>query len=196
MDPNNPPIWSNPSFMDFNSYGDQSAAQLPYTHPDWSGRPDQRDQRISGGGFNPIFQSSTPYLSQPNSYGAPPPDLVQVQQQQQSLRTPFSSPNPTSVGVDSSSLPGDLFAQSNEEYRRRSGGSPPQQSTTFGGQAIAQIQPPPALYHPNQPLDHPGGQSYRHQVIPLSDANADAGPLDLFCPSIHSRVPSQDGYVY
>ena len=183
--------------MDFNSYGDQSSsARPPYAHPDWSERPDQRDQQILGSTFNPIFQSSTPYLSQPNSYGASPTNLVPAQQQQQPLRTSFSGPNPANVGLDSSGLPADPFAQPDEGYRRSSG-SPPQQRTTFGtqAQALPHIQPPPALYHPGQPLDHTGGQPYRHQVLPLPDANAESGTLDLFCTTIQSRVPSQDGWV-
>lgn len=203
MDSNNPPFWPNSLFPDFTSYGDQSAptdfrqrsAQPSYTHPDWSGPPDQGDQPIPGSTFNPTFQSSRTYLSQPNSYGGSPGNLVPVQHQ--SLRIPFSSSNPTNVNGDSSSISGDRFVQSNEEYRRRGSGFPPQQRTTFGNQNLAQISPPPALYHPGQALDHPGGQAYHHQVLPLSDISTEGGALDLFGPSsIHSRVSSQDGCVY
>lgn len=202
MDSNNPPFWSASSFMDFNSYDDRSVptdyrqqpAQQTYSHPDWSGPPDQDDQRIPGTTFNPTFQPSRAYLSQQNSYGASPGNLVQVQQQP--LRLPFSGSNHTNVNADSPGLPGEPFTQSSEEYRGRDRGFPSQQRTTFGSQTLAQLPPPPALYHPPQTLDHPGGQPYRHQVIPLSDAGSESGALDLFSSSsVHSRVPSQDGYV-
>ena len=171
----------------------QSSAQPPYVHPDWPERPDQADQRIPGTTFNPTFQSSRQYLSQQNSYGASPGNHVPVQQP---LRIPFSSPNPVHVNADSSTLPSDPYAQPNEQYRRRGGGLSPQQSMTFGNQALAQISPPPALYHPGQTLDHPVGQAYRHQVLPLSDVSSEGGALDLFGgSSMQSRVPSQDGYV-
>ena len=203
MDSDGPPFWQNSSFTDFASYNDQSApadyrqqsAQLPYTHPDWPGPSDQGDQPIPGSTFNPAFQSSRAYLSQQNSYGASPGNLVPVQHQ--SLRNPFSGSNPANVNDDSSSISGDPFAQPNEEYRRRGSGFQPQQRTTFGNQALAQISPPPALYHPGQALEHPVGQAYRHQVLPLSDVSTEGSPLDLFGRgTIHSRVPSQDGCVY
>lgn len=204
MDSDNPPFWQNPPYMDFNPYGTQSTSadyrhqqstQLPYTHPDWPERSDQGGQRIPGNAYNPAFQSSRSYLPQPNTYGPSPPNLVPVQQRQPP-QISFSSSDPASVNTDSSNLPRDPFAQSNEEYRRRGGGFPPQHRTTFANQALPQIPPPPALYHPDQPLDHPGGQAYRHQVLPLSDTSAENGVLDLFGGvSLHSRVPSQDGCV-
>jgi len=191
--------------MDFNSYDDQtiptdrrqqsSSTQIPYTHPDWPERPDQGDQPIPCGILNPTFSSSGPYLSQPNTYGTSSGNLVSVQQPP--LRTPFSISDSANVNADSSDLHGDPFARSNEEYRRRGGGFPSQQHTTFGHQALAQISPPPALYHPDQMLDHPGGQTYRHQVLPLSDVSTESSALDMFRGgSLHSRVPSQDGCVY
>ena len=171
----------------------QQPAQLPYTHPDWSERPDHDDQRIPGSNFNPTFQSSRAYLSQQNAYGASPGNLVPVQQQP--LRTLFSGSNPANVNAESSGHPGDQFAHSNEEYRRRGSGFL-HQRTTFGNQALAQVPPPPALYHPGQTLDHPGGQAYRHQVLPLSDVSSESSALDLFGGSpMQSRVPSQDGCV-
>lgn len=189
--------------MDYSSYGDQpipadypqqSPTQLRYAHPDWSERPDQGDQPIPGNTFNPTFQPSAPYLSQPNPYGTSPGNLVPVQQQPP--RISFSGHNPTSVNVGSSGI-GDPFAQASEEYHHRGGGFPPQQRTSFGTQALAQISPPPALYHPGQVLDHPGGQTYRHQALPLSDASSESSALDLFgSTSMHSRVSSQDGCVY
>ena len=187
--------------MDFNSYDDRSLpadyrqqpAQSTYSHPDWPGPPDQDDQRIPGSTFNPTFQSSRAYLSQPNSYGASPGNLAQAQQQP--FRPPFSGSNHANINADSSG-PGEPFTQSNEEYCGRGRSFPPQQHTTFGNQALAQLPPPPALYHPPQALDHPGGQAYRHQVIPLSDAGSESSTLDLFSrSSVHSRVPSQDGCV-
>lgn len=204
MGSSNPPFWPNSSFMNFDSYGDQSmptdypqqsSAQPPYAHPDWPERPDQADQRISGNTFNPTtFQPSRQYLSQPNSYGTSHGNLVPVQHQP--LRNPFSGQNPAHVNADSSTLPSDPYAQSNEEYRHRGGGFSPQRSTTFGNQALAQISPPPALYHPGQALDHPGGQAYRHQVLPLSDVSSEGSGVDLFgVSSMQSRVPSQDGCV-
>jgi len=188
--------------MDFNSYDDRSmstdyrqqSAQTPYTHPEWSERPDQGDQRIPGNTFNPMFQPPGGYLLQQNPYGPFPGNPLPVQQQ--SLGIQFSGSNPANVNGDSPRFPGDPFAQSNEEYRRRGGSFPPQQRTTFGNQTLAQISPPPALYHPGQPLDHPGGQPYRHQVLPLSDVVTESGALELFGGgSMHSRVPSQDGCV-
>jgi len=171
------------------------SAQLPYTHPDWPERPDQGDQRIPGSIFNPTFPASRPYLSQPNAYSTSPGNIVSAQQLP--LGTIFSNSNPANVNADSSDLRGDPFTRPNEEYRKRGGGFPPQQHTTFGHQALAQISPPPALYHPDQALDHPGGQTYRHQVLPLSDVGIESSPLDLFGgSSAHSRVPSQDGCVY
>lgn len=202
MGSNNPPFWQNSSFVDFNSYGDRSVptdyrqqpVRPPYPHPDWSERPDQGDQRISRSTFNPTFQSLSPYLSQPNSYDNPPGHLAPVQQQP--LRIPFSAFDSANANADSSGLPGDPFVQSNEEYHRGGSSFPLQQRITFGNQALAQISPPPALYHPGQALDHPGGQAYRHQVLPLSDVTTEKGPLDLFGgSSIRSRVPSQDGWV-
>lgn len=206
MDPNNPPLWSNPSFMDYTSYADQSTptdyrhqppAQHPYGHSDWSEQPPQGDQQISGSGFNSAFQPSRQYLSQPTSYDSSPQNLVSVQQQQrQPPRIAFSRSNPRDVDAESSSLPGDPFAQPNDEYRRRDSGYPPQQHTAFDNQVLAQIPPPPPLYHPSQALDHPGGQTYHHQAIPLSDASTEGSVLDIFGSSIRSRVPSQDGCVY
>jgi len=206
MDPNNPPLWPNPSFVDFTSYADQPmpndyrhqpSAQNPYARSDWSERPCQGDQQIPGSSFNPAFQPSRQYLSQPTSYDASPKNLgSRQQQQQQPPRISFSRSNPRVVDADSSGLPTDPFTQSNEEYRRRDGGYPPQQCTTFDNQVLAQIPPPPPLYHPSQTLDHPGGQKYHHQALPLSDTSAEGGVLDLFGTPIRSRVPSQDGFVY
>jgi len=206
MDPNNPPLWQNPSFMDYTSYADQSApsdfrhqpsTQNPYAHSDWSDQPRQGDQQIPRNSFNPTFQPSRQYLSQPTSYDSSPQNLVPAQQQQQQpLRISFSRSNPRDMDADSSSLSGDPFVQPNEEYRRRDSGYPPQQCTTFDNQVLAQIPPPPPLYHPSQALDHPGGQTYHHQALPLSDASAEGGVLDVFGTSIRSRVPSQDGCVH
>lgn len=190
--------------MDFNSFADQStptdfrdhpSAQLPYTHPDWTERPGRGDQRTSGSNFNPSFQPSRQRLSQPNSYDPSPPNLASVQQQQP-IRLSFSGSNPGDVNADSSGLPGDPFAQPNEEYHRGGSGFPSQQRAMFNNQVLAQIPPPPALYHPGQPLDLPGPQVYHRQVLPLNDATAENGVLDLFCTSMQSRVPSQDGCVY
>jgi len=206
MDPNNPPLWQNPSFMDYTSYADQSAssdyrhqpsAQNPYAHSDWSELPCQGDQQIPDNTFNPMFQPSRRYLSQPTPYDPPPQNLVPAQQQQrQPLRISFSSSNLRDMNTNSSGLPGDPFAQSDEEYRQRDSGYPPQQCTTFDNQVLAQIPPPPPLYHPSQALDHPGGQTYHHQAIPLPDASTEGGVLDLFSSPIRSRVPSQDGCVH
>ena len=182
--------------MGFNSYDQptpteypqQSSAQPSFAHPDWSERPDQNDQRITGSTFNPQFQSSAQYLQQPNSYSASPGNLVPVQHQQ--LGISYTSPAPANANTDSSSgLPGDPFLQSNEEYRRRNNNFPPQQQTAFTNQVLAQLPAPPALYHP-------GGQAYRHQGLPFSDVGPENGSLDLFGGSLmHSRVPSQDGCV-
>lgn len=198
MASNNPNFWQNPPFAGFNSYDQsnpadyrqqsQPSAQPSYPHQDWPERTDQSDQRITGSTFNPTFQSSAPYLSQPNSYTASPGNLVPVQHQQ--LNISYSSPAPANVNANSSSgLPGDPFLQSNDEYRRRSNNFPSQQQTSFTNQALPQIPAPPALYHP-------GGQSYRHQGLPFSDVSSESGSLDLFGGGlIHSRVSSQDGCV-
>jgi hypothetical protein len=197
MASNNPPFWQNQPFMGFNPYDQpaptdypqQSSAQPSYAHPDWSERPDQSAQRIPGSTFDPTFQSSAPYLSQPGSYSSSPGNLAPVQHQP--LNISYTNPTPTNVkNADSSSgLPGGPFLQSNEEYHSRGGTLPPQQHTTFTNQVLAQIPAPPALYHP-------GGQSYRHQGLPFSDVSSESGSFDLFGGSLmHSRVPSQDGCV-
>ena len=196
MASNNPPFWPNQSFLGFNSYDQstptdyqqQSSAQPSYAHPDWSERPDQSDQRITGSTFNPTFQSSAPYLSQNNSYSASPGNLPPVQHQP--LGISYTNSAPANLNADSSSgLPGDPFLQSNEEFRRRTSNFPSQQHTTFTNQVLAQIPAPPALYHP-------GGQPYRRQGLPFSDVSSESSSLELFGGSLmHSRVPSQDGCV-
>ena len=206
MDPNNPPLWQNPSFMDYTSYADQPtssdyrhqpSAQNPYAHSDWSDQPCQGDQQIPGNNFNPTFQPSRQYLSQPTPYDTSPQNLVPAQRQQlHPLRISFSRSNLRDIDGDSTSLSADPFAHHNEEYHRRDSGYTPQHCTTFDNQVLAQIPPPPPLYHPSQALDHPGGQTYHHQAPSLSDASAEGGVLDLFSSPIRSRVPSQDGCVY
>ena len=190
MASNNPQFWSNSPFMDFNSYDQpaesehQSPTQLSYhnSHSDWSERG-EGDHHITGNTFNPTFQSTTPYLSQLGSYGSSHGGPLPVQLQP--LPLPFPGTNPTNVH------PGDPFTKSNEGYHRRGDSFPSQQHTVFSNPTLAQISPPPALYHP-------GGQSYHHQGLPFSDvSSSENSPLDLFVGvSIHSRVPSQDGYVY
>ena len=198
MAANTPDFWQNPPFTGFNSYDQstqagyrqQSSTHPPFVHPDWSEQPDQGNQRIHGSAFSPTFQSSVPYLSQPNPYSASPGSLVPVQHQR--LNIGYPSPTSANVNADSSSgLPGGPFLQSNEDYRMRSDNFPPQQQhTTFTNQILVQIPAPPALYHP-------GGQLYRRQGLPFSDVSSEGSPLDLFeGSSMHSRVPSQDGCVW
>lgn len=197
MASNNQQFWPNPSFMDFSSYDQaasadyqqQSSAQLSYPHADWSEQQDQGDQRVAGTTFNPTFQPSTQYLSQPNTYGNSPGGLVSVQHP--SLNIPFSNHNPPTANTTdlSSGLSVDPFLQPSEEYRRRGDNFSPQH-TTFSNPTLTQIPPPPALYHP-------GGQSYRHQGLPFSDVKLEPNGLELFGGGpIHSRVPSQDGCVF
>lgn len=180
--------------MDFSSYDQttstdyrqQSSAQLSYPHADWSERQDQGDERVTSTTFNPTFQSSTQYLSQPNTYRNSPGDLVSVQHQP--LNTPFSNHNPPAANTTDLSLglSVDSFLQPSEEYRRRGDNFSPQH-TTFSNPALAQLPPPPALYHP-------GGQPYRHQGLPFSDVKLETNGLELFGGGpIHSRVSSQDG---
>ena len=196
MGTNNPQFWPNSSFMDFNSYDQptstnyrpQSSSRLSYPHSDWAETPDQGDQRMTGSTFNPTFQSSTPYIPQPGSYGTSPGNLISAQHQQ--LSNPFSNPNTTNVnGGLSSGLAADTFQQSKEEYRRGSDTFSPQQHTAFSNPALIQLPPPPALYHP-------GSQSYRRQGLPFSDVTSDSSGLDPFgVAPMQSRVPSQDGCV-
>ena len=196
MASNNQQFWPNPSFMDFSSYDQatstdyrqQSPTRLPYPHTDWSERQDQGDQRVTDTAFNPTFRPLTQYLSQPNTYGNPPSDLVSVEHRP--LNIPFSNHNPpTADATDlSSSLSVDPFLRPSEEYRRRGDNFSPQRAT-FSNPNLAQIPPPPALYHP-------GGQSYRHQGLPFSGVKLETSGLELFGGGpIQSRVPSQDGCV-